>query len=84
AAVYTTVEITSEEEDASETFSRIGIPKNRSLFMCDGASWSKVFEEGEPVNATGSGATTSAIGAMTSRAGRSTLGGRVSNSSNSG
>ncbi|GJV83533.1 hypothetical protein Tco_1523431 [Tanacetum coccineum] len=32
----------------------------------DGESWSTVVEEGEPVDASGSGATTSAIGAMTS------------------
>ncbi|GKE15822.1 hypothetical protein Tco_1423399, partial [Tanacetum coccineum] len=42
------------------------MPKNGSLFMCDGAYWSTVVEEGELVNAAGSGATTSAIGAMTS------------------
>ncbi|GKF16274.1 hypothetical protein Tco_0061192 [Tanacetum coccineum] len=42
-------------------------------YSCDGASWSIVVEEGEPVDAAGSGATTSAIGAMTSGAGRSTL-----------
>nr|GEW37336.1 hypothetical protein [Tanacetum cinerariifolium] len=36
-----------------------------------------VIEEGEPVHSAGSGATTSAIGAMTLRAGRSTLGGGV-------
>nr|GFC91747.1 hypothetical protein [Tanacetum cinerariifolium] len=41
-------------------------------------------EEGELVDAAGSGATTSAIGAMTSEAGKSTLGGEVSNLSNSG
>ncbi|GKE95171.1 hypothetical protein Tco_1580026, partial [Tanacetum coccineum] len=41
----------------------------------DGASWSTVVEEGEPVDVAGSGATTSAIGAMTSGARRSTLGG---------
>ncbi|GKF18841.1 hypothetical protein Tco_0063759 [Tanacetum coccineum] len=50
----------------------------------DGASWSTVVEEGEPVDAAGSGATTSAIRAMTSRAGRSTLNGGLSNSSNNG
>ncbi|GKA47907.1 hypothetical protein Tco_0740865 [Tanacetum coccineum] len=74
--------ITSEEEDASETFFGIEMPKNGSLFMY-GASWSTVVEEGEPVNAAGSGATTLAIRAMTSRAGRSTLDGGLSNSSNS-
>nr|GEX25875.1 hypothetical protein [Tanacetum cinerariifolium] len=37
--------------------------------LADGASWSTVVEEGEPVHAASSGATTSAIGAMTSRAG---------------
>ncbi|GKF91045.1 hypothetical protein Tco_0274746, partial [Tanacetum coccineum] len=42
-----------------------------------GASWSIVVEEGEPVDAESSGATTSAIGAMTSGAGRSTLNGGV-------
>ncbi|GJS91425.1 reverse transcriptase domain-containing protein [Tanacetum coccineum] len=65
------VGITSEEEDTSESFSRIGMPKNGSLFMCDGASWSTVVEEGELVDSAGSGATTSAIGAMTSGAGSS-------------
>ncbi|GKB80704.1 hypothetical protein Tco_0947599 [Tanacetum coccineum] len=68
------VGITSKEEDASETFYGIGIPKNGSLFMCDGASWSTVVVEGKSVDATGSGATTSAIGAMTLGARRSTLG----------
>nr|GEW24385.1 hypothetical protein [Tanacetum cinerariifolium] len=42
-----------------------------------------IVEEGEPVDAAGSGATTSAIRAMNLGAGRSTLGGGVSNSSNS-
>ncbi|GJQ92572.1 hypothetical protein Tco_0003711 [Tanacetum coccineum] len=64
--VCTMVGITSEEEDALESFSRIRMPKNGSLFM------------------SGSGATTSAIGAITSGAGRSTLDGGLSNSSNSG
>nr|GFB74133.1 hypothetical protein [Tanacetum cinerariifolium] len=41
----------------------------------DGASGLTVVEEGEPVDAAGSRATTSAIGAITSGAGRSTLGG---------
>ncbi|GJY28704.1 hypothetical protein Tco_0404471 [Tanacetum coccineum] len=50
----------------------------------DGASWSTVVEEGEPVDAAGSRATTSAIRAMTSGAGRSTLDEGLSNSSNSG
>ncbi|GKF59066.1 hypothetical protein Tco_0175852, partial [Tanacetum coccineum] len=50
----------------------------------DGASWSAVVEEGEPVDVVGSGATTSAIGATTSGAGRSTLDEGLSNSSNSG
>ncbi|GKF95556.1 hypothetical protein Tco_0288291, partial [Tanacetum coccineum] len=49
----------------------------------DGASWSTVVKEGEPVDTTGSGATTSVIRAMTLRAGQSTLGEGVSNSSNS-
>ncbi|GKE09737.1 hypothetical protein Tco_1413288, partial [Tanacetum coccineum] len=40
-----------------------------------GASWSTVVEEGEPVKTAGYGATTSAIRAMTSGAGRSTHGG---------
>nr|GEW97765.1 reverse transcriptase domain-containing protein [Tanacetum cinerariifolium] len=74
AAVCTTIEITSEEEDASKTFSRIEMSKNGLLFMCDGASWSTVFKEGKLVDAAGSEATTSAIRAMTSRSGRSTLG----------
>ncbi|GJW76698.1 hypothetical protein Tco_0786727 [Tanacetum coccineum] len=55
AAVCTIIGITSEEEDASESFSGIRIPKNGSLFMCDGASWLTVVEEGEPVDAAGSG-----------------------------
>nr|GEZ51684.1 retrovirus-related Pol polyprotein from transposon TNT 1-94 [Tanacetum cinerariifolium] len=67
--------ITSKEDDASETFSGNEMPNNGSLFMCDGASWSTVVEEGEPVDVTGSGATTSAIRAMTSEDGRSTLDG---------
>ncbi|GJU87051.1 hypothetical protein Tco_1294597 [Tanacetum coccineum] len=71
--------ITSEEEDVSETFSRIGMSKNGSLFMCDGASWSTVVEEGEPVDATGFRSTTLAIRAMTSGVGRSTLDGGLSN-----
>ncbi|GJY99009.1 putative ribonuclease H-like domain-containing protein [Tanacetum coccineum] len=74
AAVYTIVGITSEEEDALELFSGIGIPKNGSL-LCEGSSWSTVVEEGEPVDAAGSGATTSEIRAITSGAGRSTLDG---------
>ncbi|GJS64276.1 hypothetical protein Tco_0678840 [Tanacetum coccineum] len=41
----------------------------------DGASWSTVVEEGEPVDTTGTGETTSSIGEMTLGAGRSTLGG---------
>ncbi|GKG28518.1 hypothetical protein Tco_0406845, partial [Tanacetum coccineum] len=41
-------------------------------------------DEGEPVDAAGSRATTSAIGAMTSGAGLSTLDGGLSNSLNSG
>ncbi|GKG32835.1 hypothetical protein Tco_0430345, partial [Tanacetum coccineum] len=53
-------------------------------YSCDGASWSTVVEEGEPVDAACSGATTSAIGVMTSGAGRSTLDGGLSNSSNNG
>ncbi|GJV39311.1 hypothetical protein Tco_1417751 [Tanacetum coccineum] len=48
------VGITIEEEDASELFFGIGMPKNGSLFMCDGASWSAVLEEGEPIDAVGS------------------------------
>ncbi|GKF48925.1 hypothetical protein Tco_0142176, partial [Tanacetum coccineum] len=68
AAVCTIVGITFEEEDALEWFSGIRIPKNGSLFMCDGVSWSTIVEEGESVDAAGSGATTSVIGAMTSGA----------------
>ncbi|GJT44808.1 hypothetical protein Tco_0953523 [Tanacetum coccineum] len=73
------VGITSEEEDASESFSRIGIPKNGSRIefrsvvyelLGDDASWSTVVEEGEPVDVAGSGATTLAIGAITSGAGK--------------
>ncbi|GKG13932.1 hypothetical protein Tco_0350892, partial [Tanacetum coccineum] len=41
----------------------------------DGASWSTFVEECEPVNTVGTRATTSSTGAMTSRAGKSTLGG---------
>nr|GFD05886.1 hypothetical protein [Tanacetum cinerariifolium] len=37
--------------------------------LVDGESWLTVVEEGELVDAAGSGATTSAIGAMTSGAG---------------
>ncbi|GKE69222.1 hypothetical protein Tco_1527294, partial [Tanacetum coccineum] len=50
----------------------------------DGASWSTVVEEGEPVDTAGSGATTSVIRAMTAGAMQSTLGGGMSNSSNIG
>nr|GFB67567.1 hypothetical protein [Tanacetum cinerariifolium] len=50
----------------------------------DGASLSTIVEEGEPVDTAGSKATTSAIRAITLEAGRSTLGGGVSNSSNNG
>ncbi|GJT62888.1 hypothetical protein Tco_1006421 [Tanacetum coccineum] len=50
----------------------------------DGASWSTIVEEAEPVDVAGFGETTLAIGAMTSGAGRSTLDGGLSNSSNSG
>ncbi|GJZ10880.1 hypothetical protein Tco_0545639 [Tanacetum coccineum] len=53
-------------------------------YSCDGASWSTVVEEGELVDAAGFGATTLAIRVMTSGAGRSTLDGGLSNSSNSG
>ncbi|GJT70903.1 hypothetical protein Tco_1030189 [Tanacetum coccineum] len=74
----------SEEEDATESFSGIGIPKNELLFTCDGTSWSTVIEEGEAVDVAGSGATTSAIRAMTSGVGKLTLDGRLSNSSNNG
>ncbi|GJV22857.1 hypothetical protein Tco_1375552 [Tanacetum coccineum] len=78
------VGITFEEEDASESFYGTGMPKNGLLFMCYGASWLTVVEEGDPVDTTDSGATTLAIRAMTSEAGRSTLDGGLSNSSNSG
>nr|GEW92244.1 triose phosphate/phosphate translocator, chloroplastic [Tanacetum cinerariifolium] len=44
-----------------------------------GASSLTVVEEGEPVDAACSGSTTSAIRAMTSRAGKSTLGGYICN-----
>ncbi|GKA04308.1 hypothetical protein Tco_0677089 [Tanacetum coccineum] len=54
------------------------------VYNGDGASWSIVVEEGEPVDAAGSGATTSAIRAITSGAERSTLDGGLSNSSNNG
>nr|GEU72258.1 retrovirus-related Pol polyprotein from transposon TNT 1-94 [Tanacetum cinerariifolium] len=54
------------------------IMRSLEKFIGDGASWSIVVEEGEPVDAASTGATTSAIGAMTSRANRSTLGGRLS------
>ncbi|GKC93174.1 hypothetical protein Tco_1158616, partial [Tanacetum coccineum] len=50
----------------------------------DGASWSTVVEEGESVETSGSGATTSVIGAMTLGTRGLTLGRGVSNSSNSG
>ncbi|GKG23567.1 hypothetical protein Tco_0391603, partial [Tanacetum coccineum] len=40
----------------------------------DGASWSTVVKEGELVDTTGTGATTSLIRAMTSGAGLLTLG----------
>ncbi|GKF01850.1 hypothetical protein Tco_0028773 [Tanacetum coccineum] len=68
------VGITSKEEDASELFSGIRMSKNGSLFMCDGASWSTVVVEGEPIDSAGAGATTSAFGVMTSGVGGSILG----------
>ncbi|GKA32961.1 hypothetical protein Tco_0719328 [Tanacetum coccineum] len=84
-AVCTRVGITSEEEDASETFSRIGMPKNGSLFMCDGASWSTVAEEGKPVDAGEFWyATMSAIRANDFWLGDQQLEWRYSNSSNIG
>nr|GEU50289.1 hypothetical protein [Tanacetum cinerariifolium] len=61
------------------------IPQNQfPLLYGEGASWSTVVKEGELVDTTGYGATTSPIGAITLWASRSTLGGGVSNSSNSG
>ncbi|GJX24475.1 hypothetical protein Tco_0228920 [Tanacetum coccineum] len=62
---------------------RGGAGKEEEGGRSDGASWSTVVQEGEPVDAAGSGATTSLIGAMTSRARRSTLDGGLSNSSSS-
>nr|GFA67798.1 hypothetical protein [Tanacetum cinerariifolium] len=50
----------------------------------DGASWSIVVEEGEPVNAASSGATTLAFRAITLGARQATLDGGLSNLSNSG
>nr|GEZ53079.1 hypothetical protein [Tanacetum cinerariifolium] len=50
----------------------------------DGASWSTIVEEGEPVDSVGSGAITLARGAITSGTRGSTLGVRESNSSNNG
>ncbi|GJT31645.1 hypothetical protein Tco_0922064 [Tanacetum coccineum] len=53
--------------------------------LVDGASLiNKFIEERRPVDAAGSGATTSAIGAMTLGAGQLTFDGGLSNSSNSG
>ncbi|GKC64277.1 hypothetical protein Tco_1096875, partial [Tanacetum coccineum] len=52
--------------------------------LADGASWSTIVEEGEPIDSAGAGASTAAFGAMTSGAGGSILGGGLSNSSNSG
>ncbi|GJZ64822.1 hypothetical protein Tco_0621518 [Tanacetum coccineum] len=80
-AVCTTVGITSEEEDALESFSGIGIPKNGSLFMC---ATSNCLRKVNWLDAAGLKATTLAIGATTSGAGLSTLDGGLSNSSNSG
>ncbi|GJV23364.1 hypothetical protein Tco_1376059 [Tanacetum coccineum] len=77
------VGITSKEEDASESFSEMKC-QIMDRYSCDGASWSTVIEEDEPIDAAGSRATTSAVGAMTSGAGRSTLDRGLSNSSNSG
>nr|GEZ50871.1 hypothetical protein [Tanacetum cinerariifolium] len=68
AAVCTMVGITSEEDDASESFYRIEMPKNGSLFIY-GASRSTVVEECKPVEAAGSRATASTIGAITLGAG---------------
>nr|GEU70119.1 hypothetical protein [Tanacetum cinerariifolium] len=50
--------------------------------LADGASWSTVVEEGEPVDLAGSGAITLAIGVMTSGTGSLTLGEGLRNSSN--
>nr|GFA36309.1 hypothetical protein [Tanacetum cinerariifolium] len=61
AAVCTIVGITSDEEGGSESIYGIVMPKNGSLFM--------FVKEGELVDTIGSGATTSAIGAITSGAG---------------
>ncbi|GKC13979.1 RNA-directed DNA polymerase, eukaryota, reverse transcriptase zinc-binding domain protein [Tanacetum coccineum] len=79
----TIVGITSEEEDASESCSGIGMPKNELLFMY-GASQSTFVKEGEPFDTADSGATTLAIGAITLGAGILTQGEGLSNSSNKG
>nr|GFB35615.1 hypothetical protein [Tanacetum cinerariifolium] len=60
--------ITSKEED-SELFLEL---------ECQRTDWYSFVKEGEPVDAAGSGATTSAIGAMTFKAGGSILGGEES------
>nr|GEW78069.1 hypothetical protein [Tanacetum cinerariifolium] len=57
--------------------------KKRRKRIGDGASWSIVVMKGEPVDATGSEATTLAFRAMTSGARRATLDGGLCNSSNS-
>ncbi|GJY40899.1 hypothetical protein Tco_0428169 [Tanacetum coccineum] len=82
-AVCTIVGIISEEEDASELFFELEYQRT-DCYSCVLHLSRDFVEEGQPVDAAVSGATTSVIRAMTSGAGLSTLDGRLSNSSNSG
>nr|GEY18197.1 hypothetical protein [Tanacetum cinerariifolium] len=59
------------------------VESSRDKESLDDASGSTIVEEGEPVDAAGSGATTLAIGVLTLGADKSTLDGGLSNSSNS-
>nr|GEZ61382.1 hypothetical protein [Tanacetum cinerariifolium] len=51
------------------------LPSAHQNSLGEGASWSTVIEEGEPIESASSRVTTSSIRATTSRAGGSTLGG---------
>nr|GEY91065.1 hypothetical protein [Tanacetum cinerariifolium] len=82
--LLTTLKIIFEKPDGQDVVwgsQSIGVVRD---LLGDGASWSTVVKEGESVNSASSRAITSAIRAMTSGDGGTTLGGGVSNSSNSG
>nr|GEX83009.1 hypothetical protein [Tanacetum cinerariifolium] len=79
AALCTTVEITSKDEDASKSFSGIEMEKNGSYSCVQHLGRDSLLqhlvEVGEPVDAAGYRATTLVIDAMTEGVRRSTLGG---------